>query len=85
MEFLPFLHFRERLPSFPDFQRWMNSLRVANKKPASVFPSIDVFIFVGSGIEGAAVTDTVVAAGTANCYDMISVYLLIYSLWISVS
>ena len=67
MEFRPFLHFRDRLPSFPDFQRWMNSLRVANRKLASVFPSCDVDIFYKSGSEGAAMTGTVVAAWTANC------------------
>ena len=36
----PSLHFNDIVDSFSDFQRWINSIREANMKPASEFPSI---------------------------------------------
>ena len=37
---LPPLHFSDIVDSFSDLQRWINSIREANMKPASEFPSI---------------------------------------------
>ena len=65
-EVLPFLHLRDSVPSFPDFQRWINSVKVAKRKPASVLPS-KFFISIKSVTEGAAATGTGAAARTAYC------------------
>ena len=64
MEVFPFLHLRDIVPSFPDFQRWINSVRVAKMKPASVFLSKVVFILISSETESAAATGTDAAART---------------------
>ena len=70
MEVFPFLHLRDIVPSFPDFQSLMNSVKVAKMKPASVFSFVVVVIFLNSVTESAAATGTDAAARTYNLKNL---------------